>query len=521
MTSGAEARCPLLSRSRPSAACSSADPSAVAPTPASCSSSGSLTSPPPPSSSSSSGRPSPSSSGPSSSGPSPPSPSSSGPSSPSPSGSSGSAWASSSSSSSASSSGWPSSSSRSASSSGWSSSSSSSKPPSSSSQPVSASRSRARSGASRTMSGSRVSLPSVVSAPTLLSFGACELATRAAATSAAPAATAFTPRWRLRWVSGPWWSSAPSAVSIADARTRFFSTRTCPSPFGTAQEREPLFLRLEPDRLPLLRPFDEERDFALVRLRPLFDVDRPRELDPEDLDLAAPSPVHFLVHHHVGLEAGQIGAYRSLHVPHPASRLLDQAARLQVEGDLDAGEAVGELVEGHDAGVRDALVHLPLDSLVGPLLDDLGLELPGEAPDLGLEGDVGLVLLRDALQAVHELRPLLELGPLVVDVLDRSTDVGRLLDGHAPSLAGTLGLVFLATVSAAHTGNRILAGKRVLRDLLRNSGRAAGLVGGLVDAFLQALAHGVLGASGELARALRRERHQHRKAGSGRHALCS
>jgi hypothetical protein len=44
------------------------------------------------------------------------------------------------------------------------------------------------------MSGSWVTLPSVVSAPTLPSFGACELTTLAAATSAAPAASAFTPR---------------------------------------------------------------------------------------------------------------------------------------------------------------------------------------------------------------------------------------------------------------------------------------------------------------------------------------
>jgi len=43
------------------------------------------------------------------------------------------------------------------------------------------------------MSGSWVTLPSVVSAPSLLSFGACDLTTWTAATSAAPAAIAFTP----------------------------------------------------------------------------------------------------------------------------------------------------------------------------------------------------------------------------------------------------------------------------------------------------------------------------------------
>jgi hypothetical protein len=45
-------------------------------------------------------------------------------------------------------------------------------------------------------------------------------------------------------------------------------------PFGTAQEREPLFLRLELDRLPL-RPFEDERPFAVVRLLPPLDEPLP------------------------------------------------------------------------------------------------------------------------------------------------------------------------------------------------------------------------------------------------------
>jgi hypothetical protein len=88
------------------------------------------------------------------------------------------------------------------------------------------------------------------------------------------------------------------------------STATC-SPSRDGQEREPLFLRLDPDRLPLLRLFEDERDFAVVRPRPPLDEplpldellppdellrldeerpreldeERPRELDAEDLDL--------------------------------------------------------------------------------------------------------------------------------------------------------------------------------------------------------------------------------------------
>ena len=78
---------------------------------------------------------------------------------------------------------------------------------------------------------------------------------------------------------------------------------------------------------------------------------------------------------------------------HATGGLLDQRAGLDVDVQLDARQTRPELVEGHDAGVRDALRHFPLDPLVGTLLDDLGLELLRLAPDLGLEGDVCLVLL--------------------------------------------------------------------------------------------------------------------------------
>ena len=62
-------------------------------------------------------------------------------------------------------------------------------------------------------------------------------------------------------------------------------------------------MRLEPERLPLLRPFEEdERDFAVVRLPPLeepfdellprLDAERPRELEPDALD-REPEPDDF------------------------------------------------------------------------------------------------------------------------------------------------------------------------------------------------------------------------------------
>lgn len=62
-------------------------------------------------------------------------------------------------------------------------------------------------------------------------------------------------------------------------------------------------MRLEPERLPLLPPFEEdERDFAVVRrllpeepfdeLLPRLDAERPRELEPEVLD-REPEPDDF------------------------------------------------------------------------------------------------------------------------------------------------------------------------------------------------------------------------------------
>jgi hypothetical protein len=81
------------------------------------------------------------------------------------------------------------------------------------------------------------------------------------------------------------------------------STATPSSFRDRRQEREPLFLRLELDRLPLRRPFEDERDFAVVRPRPPLDEplpldellrldelreldeERPRELEADALDL--------------------------------------------------------------------------------------------------------------------------------------------------------------------------------------------------------------------------------------------
>ena len=106
------------------------------------------------------------------------------------------------------------------------------------------------------------------------------------------------------------------------------------------------------------------------------------------LDHAPPRAGLELLHLDERLEAVQVGAGGTLDVAHPARRLLDQRAGVDVDAELDPRQARRELVEGHDAGVRDSLRHAPLDALVRTLGLDLGLELLRLAPDLRREIDV-------------------------------------------------------------------------------------------------------------------------------------
>ena len=119
----------------------------------------------------------------------------------------------------------------------------------------------------------------------------------------------------------------------------------------------------------------------------------------------------------------------------PASRFLEQAFGLDVEGHLDPGEPRGQLVEGDDAAVREALLDVPLDPLVGPLLDDLGLELPGDPPDLRRDSTVASSTW-SALSTRCMKSAIFELGPEVVGDLDRNRHVDRLLDRHPPAASG-------------------------------------------------------------------------------------
>src|SRR5205814_5342076 len=129
--------------------------------------------------------------------------------------------------------------------------------------------------------------------------------------------------------------------------------------------------------------------------------------------------------------------YGALDVAHAPCRLLLERSGLEVDGELDPREARGELVERDNTGVGEPLRHFPLDALVGLLLEDLRLELLRHAPDLGLERDDLVLVLADPIDPVHELGPLLELRPGLVDLVDRRSDVDGLLDRHPPALADT------------------------------------------------------------------------------------
>ena len=86
-------------------------------------------------------------------------------------------------------------------------------------------------------------------------------------------------------------------------------------------------------------------------------------------------------------------------------------------------------MEGHHAGVLGLTAGArPGDALLGVLLGDLGVELAGDAVDLGDPVVVRVVDLRDLLDAAHEVRERLELGPLVVRGPDRDVDLDAAAD---------------------------------------------------------------------------------------------
>src|ERR1700759_1023627 len=130
----------------------------------------------------------------------------------------------------------------------------------------------------------------------------------------------------------------------------------------------------------------------------------------------------------------QIAPGRALDMPSTPGELLDQTTRLDVERKLHPGQPRSQLPEEHHARVRDPLSHMPLHAIIRTLSHDLGIELPRPTPNPHRERHIRAVLLRDPLDPVHEVRPLLKLSPLVIDVRDWQRDVDALLNRHPTTL---------------------------------------------------------------------------------------
>jgi hypothetical protein len=84
--------------------------------------------------------------------------------------------------------------------------------------------------------------------------------------------------------------------------------------------------------------------------------------------------------------------------------------------------AAAHIFEGHRARVGCARRGGPCDLAVGHLLDDPGFPLATHAGDLGDPFQPIVAELSDALDPIHELREILELGPLVIGRTYRHID---------------------------------------------------------------------------------------------------
>jgi hypothetical protein len=88
-------------------------------------------------------------------------------------------------------------------------------------------------------------------------------------------------------------------------------------------------------------------------------------------------------------------------------------------------------MECHDAGVLGTGGRRPRDALIGRLLGNPCVPFLGLAADLGDPVEPLVVELVHPLDGGHELRELLELGPLVVGRPNGNLDVDRFGDvGH-------------------------------------------------------------------------------------------
>src|SRR5436853_4869075 len=111
-------------------------------------------------------------------------------------------------------------------------------------------------------------------------------------------------------------------------------------------------------------------------------------------------------------------------------------------------------MEGDDAGILRAGHAVPCDAIVRDLLVDFGFPALVDAADFGPPQEARVAQLAHLDDAVHELRELFELRPLVVGRADRDVDVDGLLDGGH-------GLLLLKRV--CRTGSKFGAGSASAR----------------------------------------------------------
>src|ERR687883_1684359 len=111
--------------------------------------------------------------------------------------------------------------------------------------------------------------------------------------------------------------------------------------------------------------------------------------------------------------------------------------------------------------MRHAARRLPGDALVALALGDLAFPVTRAEPDLLVPGDLVVLLLLHVQDAVHEVRELLELRPLLVHRPDRRCDVGVALDRQPARL------LRLAAASAAAA-----SADRLRRELAERAGSA-------------------------------------------------
>src|SRR6478736_3961281 len=96
------------------------------------------------------------------------------------------------------------------------------------------------------------------------------------------------------------------------------------------------------------------------------------------------------------------------------AQLFHQAFGLVFQAQPDGGLAAPNVIELHHAGVGGAFRSGPGHSAVGYLFQDLRLPLPADAADFSHPLQPVVAELGHALDAAHEVREVLELGPLVV-----------------------------------------------------------------------------------------------------------